>query len=87
MLDTYTSAANKNVKQKYQSCHKSFFPKVFYNCDKSNEAMTLTFFSATNFFWYTVPQWCWGLKELAKDETNKNRRKIVTVDIISFEFF
>lgn len=49
--------------------------------------MTLTFFSATNFFWYTVPQWCWGLKELAKDETNKNRRKIVTVDIISFEFF
>lgn len=43
--------------------------------------MSLTFFSRSNFFWYTVPQWCWGLEELTKHKT-KIEEKIVMVDIM-----
>lgn len=39
---------------------------------KWHEAVTLTFIISTfNFFWYTVPHWSWGLKQLTKQKQRK----------------
>lgn len=59
-----------------------FLENLSNNGVKSHEAMTLTFICRTNFFWYALLQWCWGLKELATHET-KREDKVVIADTVS----
>lgn len=47
--------------------------------------MTLTFSRRTNFVWYALLQWCWGLTELATHET-KREDKVVIANTISLVF-